>query len=369
MDLKSNEKQIMKIAKVSCKLFSNEFIAGNSQDTPLLIHEQSSSLSENYSILKEHNLTALSNFCIYMGEWTNNSENRINQQSILSQFELIVINPKSKGRFNHSIHSLYQLHNLLFKGIELLKRCQFSGKYIIAAIKVDYYYLPPKTTENTDQTEAINSFCSRIIIDIFSILQKMGDSSSFYDGIYLECFDSLPTIQILAPIAEIFQSRGILVFMSLKSPTFNAHSLPDPSFFNGFFLQNATMNTDGTRKDYFDLIPHFHNLIKTYTEQVVYRKDFVCFIEEKISEEGYLQLDPTLVNRYIYFWGLLKQQFPIYIYLHIYSYIYSSLHLNTIPHFHSLDSFVYHNTTSLYLGYHVFQKYLMLIKSRNLLDR
>lgn len=159
-----------------------------------------------------------------------------------------------------------------------------------------------KTTDsklNITQNAQLEKFTQNIITEILSVLKTLTDTTPLFDGISFENYDSLPHLSLLAPIASYFHSRGVLCFLTLSSPSLESSTLPNLKNFNGLFLQNVTLTKEGTSKDYFEMVPHLHNIVKLYTDQVTYRQDFVCFIEERLNDKGKSILTPAKVNRFL----------------------------------------------------------------------
>ncbi len=121
------------IAKRACK---NTYLASKSMSTMTLLDSvQDGGLTSHFDVNKEHNLTAIANFGVYYGAWEM-KENVLKQQALLDTYELLIINPSSRGIAN-------------------LTKTNFPGKCLIASIDVNLlstFSLDHKSTHNKKST-------------------------------------------------------------------------------------------------------------------------------------------------------------------------------------------------------------------------
>ncbi|RKO95666.1 hypothetical protein CAUPRSCDRAFT_12632, partial [Caulochytrium protostelioides] len=159
----------------------------------------------------------------------------------------------------------------------------------------------PTPRINTSQTIAFVRQVVAVAVPLIRGAQGHGD---LFDGILFHGLETLPHAPIFTEVAAFLRACGVLVFVELQPPTFSSQHLPDMNALHGVLMVNVTIGLDGSRRDYFQMVPHVYRIIKAYTEQQSTREDFAVLICEAVSSQA--TVSPAQINRLLKFTQFYK---------------------------------------------------------------
>ena len=261
--------------------------------TPLL-EGSKSRLHELYKDNLSHDLSLVKSF-MFCPEQLQTDQTKF----ALKNYDLLIVKDGSQGM-------LYSF--LIFELIRSgLIEARSSEKHIFAYFDVDLLI----KNSGIDFHEKLTKKQANEMVAFFkqqvetNLLRNSDVHGPLIQGVVLGNLKPFFINQVIELI-KFLHSAGVLILLELGSEQVDLATSTPLSQINGFLLHNCLIKASGEPKDYFELIPHLHQFIKLFTNEIMHRQDFLCLDLEVIGDNAMKSIRPAAINRLIKFCQFYK---------------------------------------------------------------